>query len=84
MENIFSYKIPNSDKILDLKYNDNTFVPKATSDLLSKSTLKTIRKEKSVLDLGSGIGVVDIVLSLLGCCSKISASDLSLDAVNHI
>ncbi len=80
MKNIIIYKIPKSEIKIDLEVNNKTFKPTLTTDLLIKSSLKILKKNKSILDLGCGIGVIGIALSKLGYGPEIFASDISKEA----
>ena len=82
MKKTIQYKIPSTNKVIELQYNNNAFIPTATSDLLIKSVIKSLKKNKTILDLGCGIGVICISLAKLGFGSKIYASDLSKNATN--
>jgi len=57
-------------------YNNKCFLPNLTTKLLLNSSLKYIKRNKKILDLGCGIGVISIILSLLKPRIKFYASDL--------
>ena len=84
MNNTYSYKLPNSDALLDFSVSPKSFIPTATSDFLIKSTLKVLRpKHNSLLDLGCGVGIVGLSLFKEGQIQNLFSSDLSNDGTNH-
>ena len=52
-------------KLIKLKtlVNKNVFVPTGTSDLLIEASVKIIKPNKTILDLGCGNGIVGISIS---------------------
>lgn len=67
---------------IELSYNQNCFVPTATSSFLISAVSKNYNYIDSLLDLGCGIGVVGITLSKFIIINELYSSDLSIDAVN--
>lgn len=81
-ESIYTYKITGKfEQSIDLKINDEVFIPTATSDFLIKASIKAIENPGSLLDLGCGNGIVGISLFLNNVITKLFASDLSNDAI---
>tara|TARA_A100001015_G_scaffold236115_1_gene268147 strand:+ start:3039 stop:3755 length:717 start_codon:yes stop_codon:yes gene_type:complete len=81
---IINYTSPfNKNISFDLAWDSTTFKPTATSDFLIKAICEnTPETTEDVLDLGCGIGVVGIALLKHKIAMRLSASDLSADAVS--
>lgn len=82
MNKVINKKFPNLNLQLDLIYNDYTFKPTYTSDLLIDSCIKNMQDDnKSVLDLGCGISVVNLALFHRFKKKKYFGSDLSEESI---
>ncbi len=71
------------------KYNfkklDNTFIPTATTNYLLKAIIKYKLKEGNTLDLGSGIGILGLLLQKKNMIiGDLFASDLSKDSIESL
>ena len=69
---------------LDFIVSPATLIPRPETELLVDITLNLLDKNKNlkVLDLGTGSGVIAITISEKRPKWKLSATDLSLDALN--
>ena len=73
-------------KLIKLKtlVNKNVFVPTGTSDLLIEASVKIIKPNKTILDLGCGNGIVGISISKIkNLKKKIYFSDVSSSACKN-
>tara|TARA_B100002019_G_scaffold291274_1_gene310999 strand:+ start:746 stop:1483 length:738 start_codon:yes stop_codon:yes gene_type:complete len=70
-----------NDKSFNIYLNNKTFIPTGTSDILLKSAIPFIEnKNKNILDLGTGSGVLTIALSHFKPKLNFYSSDLSISS----
>ena len=81
MNRILRKKISKTNILLELFYNNKTFIPTFTSDLLINVCSENIKKQKKILDLGCGISIVSIALNQILKNKKFYGSDLSKDSI---
>ena len=76
-------KIKINNKIFKLYFKKDVFIPTATSNFLVGDFLKLNRniKNKKILDLGCGSGVISIALSEKLKKNKFFASDLTKNSI---
>ena len=74
-------KILIKSKSFNIYLNSKTFIPTGTSDILLKSIIPFIKKKnKKILDLGTGSGILTIALSHFKPNLNFYSSDLSLSS----
>jgi release factor glutamine methyltransferase len=66
---------------INLSYNENTFKPTLTSDLLIDSCKDIIKENKNVLDLGCGIGIICIAIKKIIKNIQVYGSDISNESI---
>ena len=77
---MYKYNSNKLKKTLDFEYDENCFIPTATSDFLIKSCSNHIFNKSSLLDLGCGIGIVGIILYKMNLVNQLYSSDVSISA----
>jgi precorrin-6B methylase 2 len=78
----YKFKLGSTEEI-PLKLPEGVFIPTGTSATLIKAVRAYVKKPGKMLDLGSGCGVVGVVLNLEGLVeAPLYASDLSQQAVD--
>lgn len=63
------------------KINQDVLIPRPETELLVEEILKEDLKDKSILDIGTGSGAIAISLALEAKDAKITASDISIKAL---
>lgn len=76
----FEYKLEKINRTLKLQYDNQCFIPTATSDFIIKSCSNHISKRSDLLDLGCGVGIVGISLFKMNLVKKLYSSDISTSA----
>jgi HemK-like putative methylase len=80
---MFVYRQKTNGEIFELSYDNNCFIPTATSDFIINACLKNFTSANKLLDLGCGIGVVGLTLSHFMKIKSLHSSDISDEALNH-
>lgn len=67
---------------LKLKVNEHTLIPRPETELIIETVEQSVNLPKKILDLGTGSGAIALALATLFPKAKITASDISKDALS--
>lgn len=66
---------------LNFDINKNVLIPRPETELLVEEVLKKLNKENRILDIGTGSGVIAVILKYKNSSLIVTATDLSRDAL---